>query len=134
MCPACVNVNEPLRIIYYNIKGENLLENDSLIIEEILFLENKSEIEFFVKDFVVYNKTEKTHVEISNFDLHTPCKSDECKILVRFKNGETDTVIYQIEELSSRCCTSYSDIKFFYYGTDYLGRQENTIGAYEVIK
>lgn len=132
-CPECDNISEPVRIIFLNSNGENLLSNNSITPTKAMFCDG-IELPFGIKNYVVYGSTEKYHIEFANEQLHENCQDQQCCILIEFSSGEIDTLSYRIQENSSRCCTSYSVSEFKYNGIDYLGKTENTIGAYEVIK
>lgn len=130
-CPECDSFPEPLRIIYLDEDGNNLLANNSLIPQTASYCDSDIEINFGIKDYVINGSLEKYHIEFNS--LHH-CQENTCCVLIEFKSGEIDTLLYKIKENSTRCCTSYSDSEFTYNGVNYLGRTENTIGAYQVIK
>jgi len=133
-CPECFNISEPVRIIYLDEKGDNLLANKSINPQSAVFCDSSLVIPFKIKDYVIKDSKEKVHLEFANELLQDNCVGNDCCIIIRYKNIKPDTLIYRIKKESIRCCTSYAVVKFQYNGKDLLGKTENTIGAYVIIK
>ena len=133
-CPECFNFPEPVRIIYVNNNGENLLSTGAVNPQSAVFCNSSLNIPFEIKDYVIKGSKEKTHLEFANELLQDKCVNNECCLIIKFKQMRTDTLIYQIKKATTKCCTSYPVKKFIYNGIDLLGNTENSIGAYIVTK
>jgi hypothetical protein len=132
-CPECETFPEPLRIVFMDNDGNNLLETDELAVTSILNSATGRAIEFAEKDFVVKNSKEKMHVEILSEQFYDELINSEGTFYINFDNGQSDTLLYGIDEVEGKCCSSYRDLKFIYNSDDLTGVQENTIGAYQII-
>lgn len=130
-CPECDTFPEPLRLVFIDVEGVNLLRNDELKVTEISTC-SLNKVDFVIKDYVVSGSTEKTHIEINS--LNSGCISDLCCAYIYFSNGTIDTINYQISEKETKCCFEYSTSSFTYNGIEYTDRIENTIGAFEIVK
>ena len=133
-CPECFNISEPVRIIYVNKDGDNLLSSGTVNPQSAFFCNSSLNIPFEIKDYVIKGTKEKTHIEFSSELLHEKCQDKECCIIIKFKQMKPDTLIYQIKKETTKCCTSYPVKKFIYNGIDLLNHTENTIDAYLVTK
>lgn len=133
-CPECETFPEPLRIVFIDNDANNLLETGELRVTSILNSINGETIEFAQKDFVVKDSKVKTHIEILAEHFYADLINSEEAFYINFGDGQTDTLIYGIEEIGGKCCNSYADFKFIYNSIELTGNQENTIGAYEVLK
>lgn len=134
-CPECFDISAPIRIIYIDNNGNNLIADDSVKPVKVYLQNSNTEIPFGIKDYVVNNSKEKYHIEFANEMIHERCLNNLCTILIEFEQQSTqDTLIYSIKESKSDCCTTYNVSKFTYNNIDYVGKEENTIGAYEILK
>ena len=133
-CPECETLPGPLRIIYLDSDANNLLENSELIVSAIINSNNGQNVEFSTKDFVVKDSVEKMHIEIISGQFLDQLINSEETFYIEFENGQRDTLLYGIAEIEGKCCSSYRDEIFIYNNDDLTGSQENTIGAYEIIK
>ena len=131
-CPECFNISGPVRIIYLDNNGNNLLEQGSLEVVSVHFC-NGQDIPFAVKNYVVQGSQEKYHIELANEELHEQCQNTTCCLNLNFVIGKVDTLYYRIRELNDDCCTTFNVSEFTYNNINYLGKEENTIGAYEII-
>jgi hypothetical protein len=133
-CPECFNISEPVRIIYLNENGDNLLANRTVNPQSTVFCNSSLDISFGIKDYIVNGSPESYHLEFANELLQEKCESKECCIIIEFKDAKPDTLIYQIKRTNTKCCTSFPVSKFKYNGINLLGKTENLIGAYVITK
>lgn len=133
-CPDCFDLSGPVRIIYIDQNGNNLMENDSFFIPTKIYFCNGVEIDFVVKDYVVNGSKEKVHLEIYAEELHEKCLESSCCLTIEFEDNTSDDIEYQIEEKSTRCCTGFDVSRMTYEDVNYLDKTETTIGAYEIVK
>jgi hypothetical protein len=133
--PACTSIHGPVRIIYLDSFGTNILEEGSLTITNIFFAESGDSLPYRLLDFVIEGSTEKFHLDLDVEELYYNCYEQNCNILFEFDNIEKmDTLSFEIYKSSSGNCRNDFTRTFTYNGTDYLNQQENTIGAYEILK
>jgi len=133
-CPECETFPEPLRFVYVDEEGNNLLETNELEVVSILNSTSGQSVEFAEKDFVVKDSKEKTHIEILSEVFYDGLINSEEVFYIKFANDQTDTLWYGIQEVEGDCCSSYRDSKFTYNSHDLTGNQESTIGAYQIVK
>ena len=132
---ACTSFLEGVRIIYLDHSGVNLLEQGNLNITNIYFEESGDSIQYNLIDFVIPGSTEKFHLDLGLEDLYYNCYEQNCNILFEFEDIEKlDTLSFEIYTYTSGSCATDFARTFTYNGTDYLNQQENTIGAYEILK
>jgi len=134
--PACTSLLQPVRIIYLDESGStNLLAKGSLTISNIYFEESGDSLPYELIDFVIPGSPEKFHLDLVGDELYDMCYEQNCNILFEFEEfTKLDTLNFEIyTQLSGSCRTDFART-FTYNGIDYLGQQENTIGAYEILK
>lgn len=105
-----------------------------LTVTSIVNTTTSQTIEFAEKDFVIRDTKEAMHIEIISEQFYDELIGSEETFYINFDNGQTDTLLYGIDEVEGKCCDSYRDLKFIYNSDDLTGNQENTIGAYHIIK
>ncbi len=131
-CPECETFPEPLRIIFVDSDGRNLLESRNIVVKSITTGQEEA-IEFAIKDFVIRDSKEKMHIEIFSGEFYTQLINSEDSFYFTYEDNTVDTLIYGITEVSGKCCNTYSDTKFIFNNLDLTGQRENTIGAYEIL-
>lgn len=131
-CPECTNFLEPMRLIYQDSIGNNLLDSEALIVQDINC--NDMEINFILKDFIIPGSSEKTHIEIDAVQLYENCLNVPCTLKISINDDNMDMLIYQCKEIKDKCCSFFQDSKMIYNGQDILGSNEGTIGAYVIVK
>jgi len=138
-CPQCEGPLPILRLSFYDIEGNNLLDpgiSNHLEILSFKYATGK-DIDFIVKDYIIKGYSEGIyHFELKSNrkdSFFQKCLDNDTKFYLTFKNGDIDTLDIKIDEImDSRCC-SHWNMKVSFNGEDQI-EADTLVGALIIIK